>query len=102
VEIAAFSLITWPRLAVRKSSRYFKQPEQGQLCSAPKTQNTCGGNVCGVEEVRGAFQEARGEIDGIIITLPNFGEERALWTRSAYPDSRFRCWCRPRRTARML
>ncbi len=28
--------------------------------------------------MRGAVQEARSEIDGIIITLPNFGEERGL------------------------
>jgi L-fucose isomerase-like protein len=28
--------------------------------------------------VRRAVQEARREIDGIIVTLPNFGEERGI------------------------
>ena len=42
----------------------------------------------------------RDEIDGVIVTLPNFGEERAIADALRLSTSRCRCWCRPRPTAR--
>ena len=37
------------------------------------------------------FRENRGRIDGVIVTLPNFGDERALPTRCGWPTLKSRC-----------
>jgi len=42
------------------------------------------------------------EIDGIIITLPNFGEERGIVDAIRLSGLKVPVLCRPRRTARML
>ena len=40
------------------------------------------------------FKRNRDAIDGVI-TLPNFGEERAIADTLGWPTSACRCWCKP-------
>jgi len=45
------------------------------------------------------FRAHRDEIDGIIVTLPNFGDERGIADSIRYSTLECRCWCRRRPTA---
>ena len=42
----------------------------------------------------------RDRIDGVIVTLPNFGDERAIADTLRMAGLTCRCWCRPRRIRR--
>jgi len=43
----------------------------------------------------GPFPSHGDEIDGVIVSLPNFGDERLLLTRCGCAAERFRCWYKP-------
>jgi L-fucose isomerase-like protein len=55
-----------------------KQRRKGNRARPRGVEVRRGGNLCRVAALRRALQEAREEIDGIIVTLPNFGEERGI------------------------
>ena len=46
------------------------------------------------------FRQERDKIDGVLITLPNFGDERAIAKPCASPSSTCRSWSTPSPTTR--
>ena len=75
----AFSPIIWPRPAVKKSSRCLKPPARNAIVLGPE-QSKYGAVETYTEAQHCAelFKKHADEIDGIIVTLPNFGEERGI------------------------
>ena len=69
---------TSPPAAASKSSPRWKPPASSPSCCTLSHRPRRGRDLRGRQEVRRALQAARAEIDGLIITLPNFGEERGL------------------------
>ncbi len=67
--------------------------KHGHRCICLSGEDTPSGSVCSVEDARKCallFQQHAGEIDGIIVTLPNFGDERAIansirWSKLVVP-----------------
>ena len=69
----------WPRRAAKKSSPFFKRRERRPIVLGPE-ESKYGAVETYAESQRCAelFKKHADEIDGIIVTLPNFGEERGI------------------------
>ena len=73
------SRIIWPRRAAKRLSRFWRQPAQTAIVLSPE-ESKYGAVETYTESQRCAelFKKHADEIDGIIVTLPNFGEERGI------------------------
>ena len=70
---------TWPRPGAKKSSRFSRPRAHARSCSARKNQNTARlKRTTEAQRCAELFKKHAEEIDGIIVTLPNFGEERGI------------------------
>jgi len=79
-------------------TKLFRTPDRTGLAFAGRIEAGAVETWADAQKCGELLRKNRDRIEGILVCLPNFGDERALPTRFVWPTRTFRFWCRLART----